>query len=296
MGPLEQPWYRSGTSCIVRCVQDTPRREFEGTIWASLEASLRSLRRLGAGRSQVQILSPRVKIPANGLLSGSVRTMLRVSIWAIAVLLLFGGGEWASAHRVAHVARFRCPPRHSEVLMRDRQAVVYEGLNAERLYEVFGCAYGAHRAYVFGRKAGFGAAGGGGVARERLAGAIVAYEESLVEESRDESSPGRGRFMLLVRDLRTGRLLHKVPTGPSSRPTEIGAGPAVAIVLKTDGAVAWISGADFGPSSLHEVRAIDKSGNRLLASGLEIDPRSLALKGNTLSWKQGGNLTSASLN
>jgi hypothetical protein len=226
----------------------------------------------------------------------SMWSMGRVTIWATAILLVLCGGGWAGAQGVAGPARLRCPPRHSEVLVRDRQAVVYEGLNAEGLYEVFGCAHGARRPYVFGRKAGFSAAGGGGVERERLAGPVVAYLEWLVEESRDEFTPGRSRFMLIVRDLRTGRLLHRVPTGRSPSANRIGFGPAVAIMVRSDGAVAWISGADLGPSSRHEVRAIDKSGSRVLASGLEIDPHSLVLRASTLSWRQGGKLSSTSLN
>jgi hypothetical protein len=96
-----------------------------------------------------------------------------------------------------------------------------------------------------------------------------------------------------VRNLRTGKVLHKVPTGPSSE-DEVGGGPVAALVVKSDGAVAWVAGAG-GASSLHEVFALDESGKRLLASGLEIEPKSLKLRGNLIYWKQGGKQFSAPL-
>jgi hypothetical protein len=87
-------------------------------------------------------------------------------------------------------------------------------------------------------------------------------------------------------------------------PGYIGVGNVVAIVVKSDGAVAWIA-EDYertlgtGTPSVtpyFDVEAVDKSGSRLLASGTDIDPSSLALAGNTLYWMQGGQPASAPLN
>jgi hypothetical protein len=66
----------------------------------------------------------------------------------------------------------------------------------------------------------------------------------------------------------------------------------VAIVVKSDGSVAWI----VESSSEYQVRAVDKSGSRVLSSGTNIDPHSLALAGSTLYWTQGGKPKSAMLN
>ncbi len=98
-----------------------------------------------------------------------------------------------------------------------------------------------------------------------------------------------------MRNLRTGRLIRKLPTGTpmTPRPSWIGIGPTTAIVVKSDGAVAWIVETDF-PTE-YQVHTVDKSGNRVLASGTDIDPSSLALAGNTLYWTQGGQPFSAPL-
>jgi hypothetical protein len=85
-------------------------------------------------------------------------------------------------------------------------------------------------------------------------------------------------------------VLHKVPTGTSKVPsTSIGIGQTQAIVVTRNGAVAWIVENEF-PRSLgpveYQVHAVDKTGSRVLASGTDVDPRSLVLKGSTMYWKQ----------
>ena len=45
-----------------------------------------------------------------------------------------------------------------------------------------------------------------------------------------------------------------------------------------------------------EVAAVDASGRRLLDSGSDVDPESLALDGSTLSWLKAGVTQSATLN
>ncbi len=66
-------------------------------------------------------------------------------------------------------------------------------------------------------------------------------------------------------------------------------------MVKLDGSVAWIveTGEEEGR---YQVHAVDKSGSRVLASGPNIDPSSLALAGSTLYWTQGDQPFSASLN
>ena len=106
--------------------------------------------------------------------------------------------------------------------------------------------------------------------------------------------------VIRVVDLDNGRRVHDVPTGPSPKPEwGIGVGPATAIVLKSDGSVAWIAEkADRLPTAPpeYEVRAVGRNGERLLASGTSVNPTSLALAGNTLYWTEAGRRMSAPLN
>lgn len=109
-----------------------------------------------------------------------------------------------------------------------------------------------------------------------------------------------------------------IPTGVPLKPEPryVGVGQIVALVLKSDGSVAWIA-EDYERSSklygvgapYFDVYATDKAGTRLLASGTGIDPSSLALSvgdfgvngflrtvvGSTVYWAQGGKSESASL-
>jgi hypothetical protein len=105
------------------------------------------------------------------------------------------------------------------------------------------------------------------------------------------------QFLVLVRDLRTGKVLHEVPTGTPKvpKPGLVGAGATTVIVVKPDGAVAWIMETEFMPNE-YEIHALDKAGSRMLASGADIAPSSLALAGSTLYWTQAGKPFSASLN
>jgi hypothetical protein len=162
--------------------------------------------------------------------------------------------------------------------------------------EVYGCAYGTRRSYELGKapgECGGGEGGCAGVEHEVLAGPVVAYERFSDQSGIHSSS----EWEVLVRNLRTGAIMYREPTGTRSipSPNDVGAGATVAIVVKSDGAVAWIlkTNADEG---LYQVHAVDASGSRLLASGSDIDPHSLALAGSTLYWTQGGQPYSARLN
>jgi hypothetical protein len=107
-----------------------------------------------------------------------------------------------------------------------------------------------------------------------------------------------------------------VPTGAPLKPEPgyLGVGKIVALVVKIDGSVAWIA-EDYERSATakapyFDVYAVDGSGTRLLASGTDIDPSSLALSvdathldyyphtiaGSTLYWTQGGQSFSTTLN
>ena len=103
--------------------------------------------------------------------------------------------------------------------------------------------------------------------------------------------------MIVVRDLRTGRVLREVPTGTAVKPeppTE-GLGTVVGLVVKSDGSAAWMIATNAEEGS-YQVHVVDKAGSRTLAIGGDIAPGSLALAGSTLYWTQDRQPQSATLN
>jgi hypothetical protein len=148
---------------------------------------------------------------------------------------------------------------------------------------------------------------------------MVASEHAFVVEGRGNEK-GIDEWHVEVRNLRTNRTVHDVPTGLALEPEPryVGVGPIVALVLKSDGAVAWIA-EDFervstpqhlGTQPYFDVYATDTTNTRLLASGTSIDPSSLALSatgvfgvggnrrtivGSMLYWTQSGKQFSATL-
>ena len=92
-----------------------------------------------------------------------------------------------------------------------------------------------------------------------------------------------------VSDLRTGRLVKDLPaaTGPGLPESAIS---VATIVLRPNGSVAWIAlngSVVRTPDATYEVHRADPR-PVLLDSGKSIRPRSLRLRGATLSWQHGG--------
>jgi hypothetical protein len=217
-------------------------------------------------------------------------------VWTGLVLTLAASTN-ATGNRDKPAAK-KCPSGHLHLVVADAQAEVYvlpERSGPHGGYEpeaIYGCAYAQGHAYALG-PLGFpwagSSSGGGGTAREVLAGTILAYEQSSISYGRGT----RSSWLVFVRDLRSGKVLHEVPTGTSSPPNPllVGAGFTSVIVVKSDGAVAWITEGAF----TDEVHAVDATGSRVLASGPGIERFSLALAGSTLYWTQGGMPFSAPL-
>jgi hypothetical protein len=234
----------------------------------------------------------------------SLRTMRRRATSTIPVLVLLLAAASSSAARVRHATAPKCPTANSRVLLADAEAEVYVVKEHLAPYNepepvVRGCAYGRKRSYFIGESEEHpgGSAGGGSssVKLEMLAGSIVAYTPA---GGYVNSGKGRAGVLMVVRNLRTGRVLHAVTTSvltkPGASPDSVG--PIDAIVVKSDGAVAWIVGTGYPDDIEYHVYAIDRSGSRLLASGANIEPYSLALAGSALYWTQGGQPFSAPLN
>ncbi len=226
--------------------------------------------------------------------------MRRVGTYGIAVPLLLLAAASASDASSHHKAATECSPGHSHLLAADARAQVYvrpesTGLSGPfHIEEVYGCSYGHRSAYSLGLPYVATSTGANGVRMETLAGPIVAYEATSASGAQGQATTISWR--VVVRDLRSGRVLHSVPTGtPKANPFAVGVGPTLVIVVKSDGAAAWIAQAP-PYEGTYQVHAVDKSSNRLLASGADVDPSSLAIAGSTLYWTQGGKPESATLN
>lgn len=189
----------------------------------------------------------------------------------------------------------------SHLITADTQAEVYSvPETARHAREIRACLRATRRSYSLGNPSGCGGGGPcGGTRKAILAGPIVAYEQ--YDESANEAE-----WLVLVRDLRNGKILRKLPTGTPLRPepTYVGVGPVMSMVVKRDGAVAWItedlerSRGRFDTSErrvYHEVEVADRTGTRVLAAGFRIKGSSLTLKGSTLHWRNGGKVATARL-
>jgi hypothetical protein len=170
-----------------------------------------------------------------------------------------------------------CPAKGRHALVADAQAEVYE---AEGPLEKvrFACAYAAGHPYALGPKPEFSSSGGGGVERETLAGHMVAYEDFEVGEYKKH-------WNVVVRNLWTGKVIRRVPSQ---------GGFVSALAIKTSGSAAWIVSAE-GSAGSYGVVVSDTTGTHVVATGPTIEPKSLAVAGNTLYWTESGHPMSAVL-
>ncbi len=206
-----------------------------------------------------------------------------VVLLAVAALAGYGIAEAASAATPAGAGRTaHCGPAHAHTLVASRAVRIY--LVRETVY---GCAGASGKSHRLGKR-GFCPLQAC-VGRVALAGRTAAYE--LDTFGVDTSSSG-----VVVRNLANGRVLMNrgaiwnVP-GPESFES------VSSIVVKRDGAVAWIAKvSSIGhPSALFEVHRDDRQAHDLLDSGPGIAPRSLRLHGSTITWTDAGKTRSATL-
>lgn len=247
----------------------------------------------------------------------SLKDMQRTAVALTGVLGVLLMTATASVARGRPTAPAKCRPSSSHVLFTDPQAEVYAVPNGEVL-NIRACANGQRRSFFIAScNRRESAAACAEVPRVTLAGAAVAYEEFFTTADRYtlEGATVRTSLRVIVRDLRTGRVLHDVPTGtpPKPEPGSVSVGEIVALVLKSDGSVAWIAEDDersaVAKAPYFDVYAVEGSGTRLLASGTDVDPSSLALSvdathlddyphtvaGSELYWTQGGQSFSTTL-
>jgi hypothetical protein len=220
---------------------------------------------------------------------------IAITVAAVVAATVLAGSA-SAAHGSAKPAP-RCGHAKSRLRLANGQAEVYEApeVPSEPGLAVYGCAYRTGRSYELGATAGQrhegGPGGESGVLDPTLAETVVAYAKTRYYATRGS------RELVIVRDLGTGRVLHETPTGTPVKPeppTE-GVGDVVALVVKSDGSVAWIVATD-AENGTYQVHAVDKTGSRTLATGSDIAPGSLAVAGSTTYWTQAGSPQSATLN
>jgi hypothetical protein len=191
-------------------------------------------------------------------------------------LVLFVG--IATAVSIATVAEARSrtrPPCKTtgRTIAADEQARVYRTSETDTGYKVFACLLKPKRTVYLGAF-DFEALG---IRRVSLNGPSVGYEKVDCQHADCTGA-------IKVRNLRTGVLRRSIMPPHSL--------VADRVVASRSGAVAWTRRTRPG---VVEVRALGASGERLLDSGPDVAPDSLALAGSTVYWKRGGQAYSASL-
>jgi hypothetical protein len=210
-----------------------------------------------------------------------VTKMIRVVRLVVATGLLAavtGGGR-----AIAQPAAPACGPASARMIAGDRLARVYaDGGSA------YGCVAGGSRAYRLGATRLGVSLGEARIEAIRVAGRLAAYGLRTM-------GVDTGYVTVNVRVLSTGALLTR-----RSATTRAGVEDFQSInslVLKADGAVAWIATAhSIGkPKFVRQLLALDRQGLRVLDSGPSLGSTSLALHGLTISWKHGTTTRTATL-
>jgi hypothetical protein len=211
------------------------------------------------------------------LTSMRVRCLILVGFVALAAC----GSSSGMARHGGTVAS--CGPPRARTLAGNRVARVYQSANS-----IYGCSTVARRSYLLGASARSIRQGRAGPLA--LAGLDVAYGLSRYGVDTISSR-------VVVRNLASGKEVRSAPA--TTRPL----GPEffqviTSIVVKPDGAVAWIAQGGSvvsGRRTEVEVNRADARGGALLDSGSGIDDRSLRLNGSTITWRDRGRTRSGSL-
>ena len=195
--------------------------------------------------------------------------------------------------RKRHHELWHCRPGHANTVAADLRAEVFEvPSGSPPRFE--GCAYGSTHRYALGPVPYGSSSGSNGSRDYTLLGTSLAFTEGGCPGALAPASAECWET-LEVMNLSSGRRLHQV----SVRNAQCN-GRILGLVLKGDGAVAWIAtnvvqGCSVRTQAL-EVHALDFAGERLLANGTDVAAESLALAGSTVYWMQGGRPYSATLN
>jgi hypothetical protein len=184
-----------------------------------------------------------------------------------------------------------CPAPHRKLLHRDPVAEVYYASNGA----ITGCVFSVGQPQKIGFEFEARSQGSHGISIPILAGDYVAYEQI---RQPFEAEPGEPTsFYIVVRDLRTGKIVHSEPTGISSEPAEVGLNETSSLALSSTGAVAWIvidrqtmcePARGWYCAQVHVVTS--RGAASIVAEGtvsaFGIEPNSLQLHQGMLSWEQ----------
>lgn len=189
---------------------------------------------------------------------------------AVLVLVLVGCGTSMAS------GTGRCGPASARTIGADASARVYSQNGS-----VYGCSTKNGRTSRLGSSSA--TLGQGRVGLVKLAGANAAYVLTF-------HGVDTGNAEILVRRLTDGTVLHTAPAvsrvgGPESFQA------VDSLVVKADGAVAWIGAAHSivgHGAGVIEVHRIDSRGKALLDQGGGISPVSLRLHLSRLSWSESG--------
>jgi hypothetical protein len=197
-----------------------------------------------------------------------------------------------------------CPPPSARVLTAGLRGAVYATRDSHGRVIAYACANSARRSYALGVVPTCGSPQHCvGVDDEVLDVTVLAYQEHT------SMSKGAG-WMVVVRDLQTGRVLHRTPTeaGNLSGRQRGGGEPALALVVAENGDAAWATSQE-GQPKVFAVHTLDATGDHVVASGTEIEPGSLALAvgksvegspepvthGSVIYWTEAGKVFSVTL-
>jgi hypothetical protein len=212
---------------------------------------------------------------------GGVWRRFRTPVLALLALLAVIAAALPLAAASSRGSSSWCGPVAGHTIAADAVARVYTVGDT-----VYGCASGGAKSYKLGQRAS--CIGASRVSPVKVAGRMAAY-------GLERCGVDTGFTEVVVRRLTSGAQLHSLAA--TSPPGAESFQSVDSLVLKPDGAVAWIgSGSSIvGHGRLVEVRKADRSGEALLDSGSAIDPRSLRLRRSTLTWKHASSTRSATL-
>jgi hypothetical protein len=188
----------------------------------------------------------------------------------------------AACGPAAATASARCGPAGAKTLAADRVARIYESAGA-----VYGCTDSSGRSYLLA--ANQSRPGQPHITKQALAGVDAAYGETT-------SGVDTASATVTVRRLDSGKTVRKLagmtqPVGPEAFQV------VDSIVVRKDGAVAWIASAQsiVTHSTQIEVDRADRLGESALDTQHGIDSTSLRLRGSELSWQDAGATRTATL-
>ena len=201
----------------------------------------------------------------------------------------------------------RCRPKGSITILENRVGRIFADepvapSEDRKLYTTYQCAFDTGR--VIEVDDPFEASFAYRPPAMDLAGRLLAYAID------SNSVDGPSNTSIIVRDLSQGPRYDDTVLDVSARTSETQLAPKIgSVVANPGGGVAWIScpqaprvDGTRGPTCLRpghpdHVFKVDSGTKRrrLLASGSDIDPGSLRLRGSRLTWRQGGRTRSATL-